>query len=197
MLPDAEKDKLILRLLKHDLPLINKLYFELVDTDSVQDKRAQLHEKIIKQVERDSERYYSMGYLHMDMRSISGDISQHVAITKDKLGEISLNCTLVRHALQLNNQRIANESYGKAYNVCIYIVARMFKILILVQKQHEDLHLEFREDIAAIGKLIGNNPKIMKVAIYNGLDVNWLVQFNIPPNIEKLYKELRNNGRLK
>ena len=42
LLPDSEKDKLILRLLKRDLNLANKLRFELVDTESVQDKREQL-----------------------------------------------------------------------------------------------------------------------------------------------------------
>ena len=39
LLPEKEKDKLILRLLKRDLQLANRLQFELVETDSVQDKR--------------------------------------------------------------------------------------------------------------------------------------------------------------
>ena len=37
-LPSQEKDKLILRLLKWDLALANRLYFELVDTDTAEDK---------------------------------------------------------------------------------------------------------------------------------------------------------------
>lgn len=35
-LPSGEKDKLILRLLKHDLTLANRLAFELLSADSAQ-----------------------------------------------------------------------------------------------------------------------------------------------------------------
>lgn len=54
---------------------------------------------------------------------------------------------------------------------------------MLIQKQHEDLHLEFKEDMEAIGEYMGKNPNLMKAAIYNGLDVNWLIQYEIPENI--------------
>ena len=197
LLPDAEKDKLILRLLKHDLHLANQLRFALVETDSVQDKREELKKRIIKRIEQATERYYSVGYLLMDVRDISGEINEHVSITKDKLGEISLNCLMLRQLLELNNERIGAETYGKAYTLCIYIVARIFKILMLIQKQHEDLHIEFKEEIETIGKLIGKNHLLMKTAIHNGLDVNWLIQFEIPKNIANTYKTLRENGLLK
>ena len=197
LLPDSEKDKLILRLLKRDLNLASKLRFELVDTESVQDKREQLKNRIIRRIQLATDRYYSVGYLLMDIRDISGEINQHVAITKDKFGEISLNCLMLQQMLELNNERIGAEKYGKAYTLCIYIIARIFKILMLIQKQHEDLHLEFNDDIATLGKLIGNNHHLMKTAILNGLDVNWLIEFNIPNNIADIYKTLRENGRLK
>lgn len=191
LLPDKEKDKLILRLLKHDLQLANRLRFELVDTDSVQDKREQLKNRIIKRVQSATERYYSAGYLLMDIREISGEINEHVYITKDKFGEISLNCLMLHQLLKLNNEHINLETQEKSYTLCAYIVARVFKILILIQKQHEDLHLEFRADIKAIGEFIGRNHNLMKIAIYNGLDVNWLIQFNIPKNISDIHNKLR------
>ena len=197
LLPDSEKDKLILRLLKRDLNLANKLRFELVDTESVQDKREQLKNRIIRRIQLATDRYYSVGYLLMDIRDISGEINQHVPITKDKFGEISLNCLMLKQMLELNNERIGTEKYGKAYTLCIYIIARIFKILMLIQKQHEDLHLEFNDDLATLGKLIGNNHHLMKTAILNGLDVNWLIEFNIPNNIADIYKTLRENGLLK
>lgn len=197
LLSDKEKDKLILRLLKHDLQLANRLRFELVDTESAEDKRAQVSTQVIKGIQKATERYYSTGYLLMEVREISGIINQHVSITKDKFGEISLNCLMLRQLLELNNQRIASEKYGKAYTLCVYIVARLFKILMLIQKQHEDLHIEFREDVEKIGQYIGKNPNIMKTAIYNGLDVNWLIQFEIPENIVEIHRELRNNGFLR
>lgn len=197
LLADKEKDKLILRLLKNNLQLANRLRFELVDTDSVQDKREQVRDRIIKRIQLATERYYSAGCLLMDVREISGEINEHVSVTKDKQGEISLNCLMLRHLLELNNERIALEKRGKSYTLCIYIVARVFKILMLIQKQHEDLHLEFREDVEAIGEFIGNNHNLMKTAIDNGLDVNWLITFNIPKDIVAIYNDLRANGLLR
>lgn len=197
LLPDVEKDKLILRLLKHDLKLANKLRFELVDIDSAEDKREQLKNRMIKRIELATERYYSPGILLMDIREISGEINEHVSITKDKFGEISLNCIMLRKLLELNNERLGVETYSKAYTLCIYIVARIFKILMLIQKQHEDLHIEFQENIETIGELIGNNQNLTKIGIRNGLDVNWLIQFEIPKNIAAIYKTLRESGLLK
>jgi hypothetical protein len=197
LLSDKEKDKLILRLLKNDLQLANRLRFELVDTDSVQDKREQVRNRIIKRIQLATEHYYSPGYLLMDIREISGEINEHVSITKDKLGEIILNCLMLRQLLELNNERISKETQDKSYTLSIYIVARVFKILILLQKQHEDLHLEFKEDIEVIGKFISNNHNLMKTAIHNGLDINWLIQFNIPEDISDIHNKLRTNGWLR
>ena len=45
-LPNTEKDKLIFRLLKRDLDLANRLHFELVDTETVEEKR---RESLLKQ----------------------------------------------------------------------------------------------------------------------------------------------------
>jgi hypothetical protein len=197
LLPEHEKDKLILRLLKHDLQLANKLRFELLDIDSVLDKREQVKNRIKMCMKKATDRYYSVPELFMEVREISGEINEHVSITNDKFGEISLNCLMLRQLLELNGSRISTESYNKAYKFCIYIVARTFKILMLLQKQHVDLQLELEEDIKAIGWLIGKNHYLMQTAIHNGLDVNWLIQFEIPKNIADIYKELRQNGFLK
>lgn len=197
MLPSKEKDKLILRLLKKDKKLAEKLYFELVDTDSVEDKREEIEKEIIKLVGWATDRFYSPGYLLMDLRDISSRITAHVSKTKDKEGEISLNCLMIRKTLEQNNDKIQTATYGKAYTLCIYIIARIYKIMALIQKQHEDMHMEFQDDIEAIGKLVGQNHYLMKTAIHNSLDVNWLIQFNIPENIDQIQKELRKNGYLK
>jgi hypothetical protein len=83
-LPEKEKDKLILRLLRRDLDLAEKLCFELVDTDSIEDKRRIMEINISKQIHRFSENFHSLDYIAIEMRNISGKISQHVKITKDK-----------------------------------------------------------------------------------------------------------------
>ncbi|CAL2085514.1 protein of unknown function [Tenacibaculum sp. 190524A02b] len=90
-LPAKEKDKLILRLLKKDPTLANRLYFELIDTSSVDEKRAALAIHIQNSIERFSQYNNTPGYIMMYMRDISGEINEHVKVTKDKFGEISLN----------------------------------------------------------------------------------------------------------
>lgn len=193
-LSSREKDKLLFRLLKKDLLLANRLNFELVSTKTVDEKRAELETHIISKVEGFSNRFYSTGYLNMYARYLSGDITEHVKITKDKLGEISLNILLLTEILKRNNANIVSETPAKARKFCIAVIARIFKILMLIDKIEEDYRLEFMDDLKELGILFADNPYLMKNAIYNGLDINWLIQQSIPINIVEQYKELRANG---
>ncbi|AXG68477.1 hypothetical protein KORDIASMS9_00692 [Kordia sp. SMS9] len=196
-LPSKEKDKLIFRLLKKDLALADRLYFELLDDRTVDDRRNEMETKILRKVEHASERYWSPGYLMMDMREISGDITEHVKITKDKFGEASLNLLMLNEILKQNSHRIEKATPAKAYKLCIYIIARVFKILMLIQKLHEDYLLDFKDNLKLLGNQIGNVHHLMKNSIYNGLDVNWLLSGEIPENIVQHHKELKANGYLK
>ena len=156
-LPNSEKDKLIFRLLKRDLDLANRLYFELVDVETVEDKRTAFEIEMIKKINYFSDRYYSVGYLLQDTRFLSGDINNHVKITKDKFGEISLNLKMLNHLLTINNKRIETVTYSKAYTLCIYVIARAFKILLLIKAIDEDYFLDFKENLSTLGKLIYDN----------------------------------------
>lgn len=196
-LPNSEKDKLIFRLLKRDLDLANRLYFELVDVETVEDKRTAFEIEMIKKINYFSDRYYSVGYLLQDTRFLSGDINNHVKITKDKFGEISLNLKMLNHLLTINNKRIETVTYSKAYTLCIYVIARAFKILLLIKAMDEDYFLDFKENLSTLGKLIYDNPFLMHTAIDNDLDVNWLILGEIPENIVAIHKEIRANGFLK
>ena len=144
-----------------------------------------------------TDRFYSVGYLLQDIRYLSGDINEHVRITKDKFGEIRLNIKMLNHLLKLNNMRIQNESYSKSYTMFIYVIARAFKILLLIKAIHEDYMIDFKEDLSLLGQLISNNPSLMKTAIHNGLDINWLLDGEIPEDIVAFHKDLRQKGFLK
>jgi len=196
-LPSIEKDKLIFRLLKRDLDLANRLHFELVDVETVEDKRATFEIEMLRKINYFSERFYSVGYLLQDTRFLSGDITNHVKITKDKFGEISLNMKMLNHLLLINNERIQSSPYSKAYTLCIYIIARAFKILLLIKAIDEDYFLDFREDLSTLGKLIYDNPFLMHTAIDNNLDVDWLISGEIPYDIVAIHKDIRANGFLK
>ena len=196
-LPSAEKDKLIFRLLKRDLDLANRLHFELVDTETVEDKRATFELLLRKKIKQITDRFYSVGYLLQDTRYISGDITEHVRITKDKYGEISLNLKMLNYLLELNNDRILKENYAKAYTLCIYVIARAFKILILIKAIDEDYFIDFREDLALLGEFISNNTLLTRTAINNGLDINWMLSGEIPEDIVAYHKDIRKQGFLK
>lgn len=196
LLTEAEKDKLIFRLLRSNPKIERELYFELVDTDSVEQKREKIHSHVISEVKRMSERFKSAGQLMMELRYLSGTINEHVTITKDKIGEIELNSLMIREALNHNNLRLSEIKLNVMHKMGLYVIARAFKILLLVHKQHKDLHIEFRDDIEKIGHLIGENPNLMRIAIHNGFDVNWLIRFEWPDNLPEIYKDIRAKGYL-
>lgn len=198
LLPEAEKDKLILKLLRSNSKQAKILDFELVDTDTVEDKRQLLYEAINDSLSTLATfKNPSMGYLLTQVRLLSGEINEHVLITKDPYGEIVLNCHLLQQTLALFQPVIEQQSYAKAYPICIYIVARIFKILLLIQKQHEDLHIEFKEPLALLANELGKSHYSMMTAIRNGLDVNWLALFELPSNLVQIHKDLRAGGFLR
>lgn len=196
-LPSAEKDKLIFRLLKHDLDLANQLLFQLVDTRTVEERRSIMQKEVTKATTRMSDRFYSLGYLLMDIRYLSGDINEHVRITKDKFGEASLNLLMLNEVLKINQSRLENAKPNEVHKLNTYIIARAFKILLIINALHEDYLMEFKDDLKDLGTRISLNPSLLKTAIQNGLDINWLLEGEIPSNIVAYHKELRSNGFLK
>lgn len=196
-LPSKEKDKLIFRLLKRDLVLANQLLFEFVSTETVEIRREKTKKYLKNLIERATLHFYSTRYLNMDVRGMSGVISEHVSFTKDKYGEISLNLWMITEVLQKNAKKILAESGDKSEKFCVAVIARAFKILLLIKKLHEDYLVDFEDNLIKLGNLISNNPNLMKRAIQNGLDVNWLINVNIPENIEQIHKDLRAKGYLK
>lgn len=196
-LPGKEKDKLIIRLLRKDINLANRLFFELVDTSTVDEKRSLLENRVKQQVQYFSERYYSPGYLMMDLRYLSGEITEHVRITKDKFGEITLNLLMLNNVLDLAFDKTASAPPSKQRKLILYIIARAFKLLLLIQKVHEDYRLDFNPQVVQLGKSIAKRSVLMKTAIHHGLDVNWLIGFDIPEDIAEIHKDLRQRGYLK
>jgi hypothetical protein len=197
-LPSIEKDKLILRLLKKDLVLANRLLFELVNTDTVEEKREKVINSILYRIRRCQEQHSSISYLNWDVREFSGLINEHVSITKDKFGEAQLNLIMINEVLELNKNYILNSRPpAKRRKFCVAVIARAFKILIIINKLNIDYLIEFEDNLIKLGALISDNEYLMKEAIHNGLDVNWLLKVNIPEDIAAMHKEIRENGFLR
>ncbi|MGC3977914.1 MAG: hypothetical protein QM751_06575 [Paludibacteraceae bacterium] len=196
-LPSNQKDKLIFRLLKKDLNLANQLLFELVSTEPVEVRRDKIKVKLQRDIDGCAVRFYSTGYLNMEVRGMSGMITEHVNITKDKYGEAALNLWMINEVLEKSNEKILSESYSKAEKFCTSVITRTFKIMLLIKKLHEDYLIDFEDNMRRLGNNIGRNPYLMKCAIYNGLDVNWLIQVDIPNDIEAIHRKLRDRGYLR
>ena len=197
-LSSTEKDKLILRLLKKDLALANQLLFELVNTNTVDEQRDLTKKSILSQAKRTKEQFYSIGYLNMDVRYLSGEINEHVKTTKDKFGEAQLNLVMLNEILYQNKTNILSCKFTvKTRKFCTAVISRTFKILILISKLDHDYLIEFEEDLKKLGQHISENKYLIDTAIKNGLDINWLFTTDIPEDIFKIHKKIRELGFLK
>ena len=196
-LPEKEKDKLIFRLLRRDMDFAEKLHFELVDTDSIEDKRRNMETIISNDIKRFSENFHSLDYIAIEMRRISGKISHHVKITKDKFGEISLNLQMLNEVIEQNAFSLTHSKPQKSIKFYNYVIVRAFKILLLINLQHEDFLLDFKEDLKKLGANISSNKMLLKTASYNSLDINWILEVEIPENILQIHKEIKAAGFLK
>lgn len=196
-LTEAEKDKLLFRLIKKDIKLAKKLHFELVDTETVEQKRAQVSEKITNYIKKLPKYVNSLRDVLSHVRTLSGEITDHVNTTKDKFGEISLNIQMLNEIIEAYKTMFINDQYNFGIKLYNYIISRTFKVLLLIKAINEDYWMEFSESLADLGQNIGSVHPLMKLAIHNQLNVNWLIEFDIPENLVLLHKELRANGFLK
>ncbi len=196
-LPAKEKDKLVLRLLRKDKVLAERLFFELVSGLSAEDRRKELEKAILKKIPVITSRFHSPGYLMADIKYLSGDITFHLKVTKDKYGEIELNLLVLSEILKLTNEKIAKTSFDNAYKFCMYCIKKVYSLLVLIKHFDEDYQADFHKQLEKIGLLFTDNPHLMKLSINNGLDVNWLTQADIPDDIKKEQQRLKSLGFLK
>jgi len=183
--------------LRKDPDLANRIYFELLDTNTAEDRRLMIENELIKHINIQADRFFSPGYLLQETRFASGKITEHVKITKDKYGEPYLNLLLLINTLNKNELKLNRSTFAKSYTFNIYVVARVYKILTQIQALHEDLRIEFNDLMNELGSLFGLFPFLMKVSINNQLDPNWLLSGEIPDDIVNQQKELRAMGFLK
>ncbi|AKK72157.1 deoxyuridine 5'-triphosphate nucleotidohydrolase [Chryseobacterium gallinarum] len=193
---DAEKDKLIFRLLKKDKLLSKKLYFELIDPETTDDKRNTMEENVEEKVHLASKYIGNAKYFLSVIRKISAEITEHIKITTDKFGEVSLNLLLISKILEYNAD-LSRQRFDNVYKLYIYIINKVFRSLILIKKLDEDYWMEFDEYLRNIREKILQNHYMQKLCINNGLNFNWLESERIPDNIDVIMKEIKSQGFLR
>jgi hypothetical protein len=191
-----EKDKLIFRLLKKDKLLSKKLYFELIEEETTDDKRNTMESYLKERITDLSKHIGNPKYFLVLVRKLSGEITEHVKVTTDKFGDVFLNLFLVNTILE-HNDKLSRQRFDAVYKLYIYLINKIIKALIQIQKLDEDYWLEFDEILTDIDFQLHENLYLEKLCINNGLDFNWLKCENIPDHFELIVKDIRSQGFLK
>jgi hypothetical protein len=147
-MPVKEKDKLLLRLIAKDTKLVNRLIFELLEDGASLDERAlALRKKILQELPGADAKYLTPGLLMMELRYLSGRITEHVDATKDKVGEVTLTILMFVEAFRRHLPMLNGHPPKRSDKLAIYMCRRMVTILKKAEKLDEDYHLEFRKDL--------------------------------------------------
>ena len=191
-----EKDKLIFRLLRKNKLLSKKLYFELIEEETTDDKRNTMESYLKERITDLSKHIGNPKYFLVLVRKLSGEITEHVKVTTDKFGDVFLNLFLVNTILE-HNDKLSRQRFDAVYKLYIYLINKIIKALIQIQKLDEDYWLEFDEILTDIDFQLHENLYLEKLCINNGLDFNWLKCENIPDHFELIVKDIRSQGFLK
>ena len=191
-----EKDRLIFRLLKKDKLLSKKLYFEIIDPETTDQKRDQMEENVTEKLASAARYIGNPKYYLSTIRTISAEITEHVKVTTDKFGEVYLNLFLVDQILE-NNDSFAQQRFDNVYKLYIYLINKIVRALLLIKKIDEDYWMEFDEILGKIDDKVHENRYLEKIFINNGIDFNWLQSENLPENLDLIIKNIKSQGFLR
>ncbi|MCX8525756.1 deoxyuridine 5'-triphosphate nucleotidohydrolase [Chryseobacterium formosus] len=195
-LSTVEKDRLIFRLLRKDEILSKKLYFELIDEETVDQKRDAMEDLIKEKVEYASKYISNQKYFIVLIRKISAQITEHVKVTSDKFGDISLNLLLINEILE-SNDKLSRQRFNDVYKLYLYIINKIVKALTLTKKIDEDYWMEIDEYLSVSHERVTGNIYLEKLFINNGIDFNWFNTDRIPDHFDLIIKDIKNQGFLK
>lgn len=148
-MPGVEKDKLLLRLIAKDTILTERLQFELVEhSDTLEERRDLIRQFIDRTANLHQD---SAGWVMMDMRTVSGYISRHLKVTKDKYGEVELMLYML-NTFYDHNAHLLQKYNSRTDKAAEYIAKRAEQVLKKVGKLDADYHIEFADEI---NKLLG------------------------------------------
>lgn len=143
-LSGTEKDKLLLRLVAKDAVLTERLQFELVEHSQTLDERREL---IRDYIDRTAKLHAdSAGWLMMDMRTVSGYITRHLKVTKDKYGEVELMLYMLNTFYE-HNAHLLQKYNTRTDKAAEYIAKRTEQVLKKAIKLDPDYYIEFVDDI--------------------------------------------------
>lgn len=153
-LPQAEKDKLLVRLINKDAMLVKQLHFQLLENEADLDERMTV---LLRQLQQLIDR--AAGYIpnanqsrnadHLmgELKYGSGLINEHATITRDKMSEVRCRLFLVSQSFAHFDQLFERHLYQRNDRLLNYQAGRVKYILGKYDKLHEDLQFEFRDEL--------------------------------------------------
>lgn len=179
-LSHKEKDKLLFRLIAKEPILAEQLVFKLLESGtSAEDRRIDLGTEIEQYLTNYQKYFYSPGYLLLELRTISGKITQHVKTTKDKYGEVYLNFVMLNQALALFGEKIAAVRPHRSRTLNKYVINRAIKLIGLVLRLHEDYRLDFSDAMIELGEHIQKIEAMKRMADDFELDIERLLSGSV------------------
>lgn len=154
-LPQKEKDKLLMRLIRKNKTLINQLHFQLLeDENDLMMRRdatlAQLDNTLsLVGVRLESKRYYTAKDLLKALRALSGIVNQHVLITKDKVGEVELRLHILSETFRMAPDYFQETAFGNE-KLLQYAAGRIRNLLTSFEKLHEDLQFDYQDAVEEV-----------------------------------------------
>ncbi len=197
-LPDREKDKLIAMLVRRDKKLAKRLHYELIGDFSKEDLQEEIFENTITEFDKLKRNPFQPKYLSATLRKLSAEIAGYLFTTKDKYGEALLNLYLMNKTFEYFSDEVNTFSgTDKGRKLAVYIINKTFNLRIAINKLDPDLYIDFQEDLMNLGKYFKKNNGIVQTCKYHGFNIDWLLERDIPENIELIQKDLRRKGFLK
>jgi hypothetical protein len=138
-----EKDKLLLRMLRLKPDLIKRLTYELLEEKETLDSRTTKIQKTIDSYLVSTDSWFTPGNLLMAMRGSNALITEHVKVTKDKMGEVFLTLHLLLKAFELWRTKLNDFNRNRSLTFAEYVVKRTAMVIDKAQK----LDPLFQEDI--------------------------------------------------
>ncbi|WP_028295329.1 hypothetical protein [Olivibacter sitiensis] len=164
LLPQKEKDKLLIRLINKDKLLIKQLHFQLLeDEQDLEERTESLRRQFLQHMEQ------AVGYinnqlhtrnikrLHTELRAYSGFINEYAYITKNVFNEAQLRLLLINKSFELFPDLFRYDPQGRNQKLLKYQAGRIKLLQAKFEKLHPDLQFDLAEGMEAMENHIGNS----------------------------------------
>lgn len=198
LLPDKEKDKLVLRLLRRDKKLAKRLHYELIGAFTKEDLQNDFFENVNEAFEEIKSYRFAPIHLSRSLRKLSSEIASYLFTTKDKHGQVWLNLYLLNKSFEFFSGEIDSHiGTEKGRKLAVYMINKTINTLAIIKKLDPDLYIDFDKELTSLGESFERNEGIAQMCNYHGFNISWLFDRNIPDNIDSIRKNLRSKGFLK